>query len=111
VLFRSDIATRADKWNVGLFAGFTENMGTAEEMDPATTQLFALGMDEANGNYVKQLYRVSPRVMYQAGSLRLALEGEYTTTAFGDSYNKKGIVQNTEDVSNLRVLFAAYYFF
>ncbi len=107
----TDIATRADKWNVGLFAGFTENMGTTEEMDPETAYLYASGMDEANGNYIKQLYRVSPRVMYQTGSLRLALEGEYTTTAFGNDYNKKGIAENIEDVSNMRILFAAYYFF
>jgi hypothetical protein len=65
--------------------------------------------------------RAAPRVVWNSGKTRLALELEYTSAAYQDtskdspgnivSIDKKGKIQETYSVSNIRALFAAYVFF
>jgi len=54
--------------------------------------------------------RISPRVIYNAGKTRYAAELDYTTADYGTP-DAEGIVKNTESVSNIRLLLAAYLFF
>ncbi len=87
----------------GLFAGYSKNLGAD---------------DNISGDYyvraanIANLLRISPRIQWNSGSSRFSAELEYTSAAYGknDNFNK-GKVINTVNVSNLRVLFAVYYFF
>ncbi len=89
---------------VGIFGGFTSNMGSKEEI-LSTTLVYGLGTD------IRSLYRIAPRVIYDVGKLRLALEVEYTSAAYGSNYNEFYIPDETTDADNLRGLAAVYYFF
>lgn len=112
-----DIHTNGKKVQAGLFAGYTKNMGSTENLmnwDPNAGMMFA------RGNTLDYVYRVSPRVLFNSGKARFALETEYTTAAYGNQLNSLAEVQEQSDeypgaeiteVSNLRVLFAVYYFF
>jgi hypothetical protein len=85
----------------GLFAGYTMNMGTEDTNN---------GTYFSRGSNIEYVWRVSPRIVHQVGKVRLAGEVEYTTAAYGVP-DADGEVQNSSDVSNLRVLFAAFLFF
>ena len=96
----SDIHTNGSKVQVGLFGGYTKNLGASESV------LAVMG-GRSNIDFV---YRVAPRVIFNSGKMRFAFEVEYTTAGFG-TINNMGVVENATDVSNLRLLLAAYYFF
>ncbi len=89
-------------WQPGLFAGYTRNMGAGEDIFPSL-------VDGTRGN-IDYIWRLSPRLIYNVEKFRVALELEYTTSAFGDISNS-GKVENSEEVSNFRTLIGVYYFF
>ncbi len=110
----TDIHSNGKLWQVGLFAGYTKNLGSEE-----TIRAFNYIIDNItsvdNGVYlrgsdIEYVYRVSPRLIYNTGRVRFAGEIEYTVAAYGQP-DPKGIVQNSEEVGNLRFLFATYIFF
>jgi hypothetical protein len=86
---------------LGLFAGYTKNLGTDDNN---------LGAYYSRGSNIASVVRVSPRVAYQMGKTRFAGEVEYTSADYGTA-DIKGEVQNTTTVSNLRLLLSAYLFF
>lgn len=90
---------------VGVFGGYTVNNGTRRERESDLYPVYGLGSN------IRSLYRISPRVVYNAGKVRLALECEYTSAAYGSDYNAFYIPGSTSVVGNLRVLMAIYYFF
>jgi len=90
---------------VGIFGGLTSNNGTKETMSNADNQVFGLGTT------IRTLYRISPRIMYNSGKVRLALELEYTNAAYGSNYDASYIPAETIAVGNMRALIAIYYFF
>lgn len=96
-----DMHTNASKVQVGLFAGYSKNLGAKDEINGPVWGL---------GTNIGQLFRVSPRIIYNSGKVRLAGEIEYTGAAYG-SMDEMAIPQDLEHVANLRVLLAAYYFF
>ena len=98
----SDISSNGKKWQVGIFGGYTQNLGTQSEI---TGAIFGLGTN------IESLYRISPRLIYTTGKIRLASELEYTAANYGTSFDTKNIAITTETTSNLRILFAVYYFF
>lgn len=103
----TDIHTNGKKIQGGIFAGYTAPLGSSEFDAAPATDAFAGG--RSNVAYV---YRVAPRVMFNSGKMRFALEYEYTGAAFGDgTYDDNGIPQNETAVANHRVLLGAYYFF
>jgi hypothetical protein len=85
-----------------IFAGYTTNLGADKDIN--TNQLYA------RGSNVDYLYRISPRVQYTFKQIRFALEFEYTTAAYGAPDNKAK-VNDSSEISNHRLLFAAYYLF
>lgn len=89
---------------VGIFGGLTSNNGTKESI-LSTVPVYGLGTT------IRTLYRIAPRVIYNAGKLRLALELEYTNAAYGENYDEFYIPDETTNAANLRVLAAVYYFF
>jgi hypothetical protein len=88
---------------LALFAGYSQNLGAGDNLT---------GVYYGRGTNIDILYRISPRVIWNAGKVRFAPECEYTSADYGtpNSVNK-GKVQNLKNVVNVRVLFAACYFF
>ena len=88
---------------LALFGGCTKNLGAT---DNTTGTYFGRGTN------IENVFRLSPRVQWNSGKSRFSTELEYTSAAYGTPNNlNKGKVENTKNVSNLRLLFAVYYFF
>lgn len=85
----------------GLFAGVTQNLGAGKDL---------LGPMWMRGSDIDMIYRVAPRVMWNSGKTRFAVEGEYTAASYG-SQSADATVTDAEFVGNFRLLLAAYYFF
>jgi len=98
----TDIHSNGKKTQFGVFAGYTKNMGADKNV---------LGPIYGLGTNIESLYRVSPRVMFNSGKMRFALEGEYTVANYGAGTDAKGVPTNLSEVSNIRLLAAVYYFF
>ena len=98
----TDIHTNGKKFQFGIFAGYTQNLGAKNDM---VGPVYGLGTNIAN------LYRVSPRVIFNSGKMRFALEFEYTVANYGATRDAKGVPTDLTKAANLRTLFAAYYFF
>ena len=90
---------------VGIFGGYTVNNGSKDERSSTLNPVYGLGTS------IRSLYRIAPRVIYNVGKLRLALELEYTSAAYGSDYDNFYIPNETTSTGNMRVLLAVYYFF
>jgi hypothetical protein len=99
--FWSEIMTNGSPWQTGLFAGYSKNLGSPHEIT---------GANYARGFNIDELYRLSPRLVYNVGKMRFAGEAELTAASYGtpDLFGK---VRDARFVRNLRLLLAAYYFF
>lgn len=87
----------------GLFAGLTKNLGATENI---TNKIYG------RGNNIDKVVRISPRVQWTSGKIKLATELEYTIADYGKiAHDKKAIVEDKHSVSNLRMLVAAFYYF
>jgi hypothetical protein len=101
-----EIHTNGKEVQFGLFMGLSENLGAIENLAEETNPT-GFGTD------IKTLYRISPRIVYNVGRARFALECEYTAANFGSINlveNSRGIPVNTDEVANLRLLLAVYLF-
>jgi hypothetical protein len=88
---------------VALFAGYAENLGAGDNL---------VGTVYGRGTDIDRVFRISPRLVWNSGKVRLATEGEYTSATYGTPNGlNKGKVENTEKAGNFRLLLAAYYFF
>jgi spore germination protein GerM len=98
VLFRST-------WQPGIFIGWTKNQGSQNDIinSPATTYQRVSNIDD--------MTRISPRLLYNTGKVRLALEVEITNADYGTTNTKAEVVGVLHTVTNMRVLGAVYYFF
>jgi hypothetical protein len=88
---------------VGIFGGVLSNNGSKEAMDFMNVY--------GRSTNIRTLWKLVPRVVYNSGKVRLALEIEYTSAAYGSNYNEFYIPAETTTADNLRVLTAIYYFF
>ncbi|HVP90196.1 MAG TPA: hypothetical protein VMS75_03155 [Terriglobales bacterium] len=100
----SEVQTNGAPWQAGLFGGYFRNFGARFALAPVAAEVFSRGPNIAD------LYRVSPRLLYNVGKMRFAAEAELTGAAYGtpDAF---GRVRGAKTVTNLRLLLAAYYFF
>ena len=96
-----DIHTNGKKWQFGLFGGYSKNLGCKDKIQ---------GVVYGRGKDIDYVYRISPRVIFNAGKFRIAPEIEYTVAAYG-SPDEKGIVKDAKEVGNFRVLLGVFYFF
>jgi hypothetical protein len=90
---------------VGIFGGILYNTGTKEAMSDPSNAVYGLAQD------IHTMFRISPRIIYNSGKVRLALEMEYTQAAYGEEYNEFYLPNRTVAVGNFRGLLAVYYFF
>ena len=89
---------------VGIFGGLTSNNGTKESI--------LLGSPVyGRGTTIRRLYRIAPRIMYNARKVCVAMELEYTNAAYGSNYNEFYIPAETVSAGNLRILTSVYYHF
>ncbi|MBE0662218.1 MAG: hypothetical protein IH597_07100 [Bacteroidales bacterium] len=86
---------------LGVYGGFSKNMGTTHEN---TGKYYARGSD------IDYAYRISPSLSFVSNSVQISTELEYTAVTYGTPDNK-GNVNNTEEIGNLRLLIAFFYFF
>ena len=97
----TEVQTNGAPWQAGLFAGYSKNLGSRRPI---------AGANYARGFNIDQLYRLSPRLVYNVGKMRFAGEVELTAASYGtpDAFGK---VLDAGYVRNVRLLLAAYYFF
>ena len=103
----ADIHSNGKKMQLGLFMGYSKNLGSANRIGRETSYREPY---YSRGNNIGYAYRLSPRFIYNIGKFRIAPEIEYTVAAYGtpDEY---GVVQDTKEISNFRFLLGVYFFF
>jgi hypothetical protein len=89
------------KVQTGLFAGYAHNFGSHETI---------AGKYYGRGHDIAYVYRVAPHLSFISGKVQLSTELEYTVAAYGTP-NNYGIVENTKEIGNFRLIFTAFYFF
>jgi hypothetical protein len=91
------------KWQVGLFAGYLNSLGTLENV---------AGAWYARAHDMKYMYRISPHVFYNMHNWQFAAELEYTVAAYGEVLNsEKAKIVNAPEVANYRTsLLICFYF-
>lgn len=102
-----EVMTNGSKIQAGLFGGYSQNLGSLKNIQNWTSDASYFG----RGKNLQYIYRISPRIVFISGKARFALEGDYTMAAYGNKINSLGEVSDIRAVPNIRVLFAAYYFF
>ncbi|MEI7596651.1 MAG: hypothetical protein WCK02_12950 [Bacteroidota bacterium] len=107
-----DLTTNGKKIQVGLFAGYTKNLGSNDTIKTSKLALYTRGANATATTYIDNVYRVSPRIVFISGKLDIAFELEYTVASYGDiKTNTKLEVTNGKPVSNIRGLLAFTYKF
>jgi len=101
ISFWTDLITTGQEFKLGLFAGYAQNLG----LQQSAGNLFY-----GTGHNIAYLYRIAPRLQWHLKNIMFAAECEYTAAAYGTP-DDKGMVQNAEEVGNLRVLVGVFYFF
>ncbi len=100
------------RWQFALWAGYTKNLGAGDSVAYYSNKVS--GTDATiRGIDIKNIWRISPRVVVTAGKISFAVETEYTTAAYarkdinGKLYrNSKGEITSSKNISNLRALFS-----
>lgn len=101
--FWTDITTTWGKLNFGAFIGYTKNLGARKALANA---FYSRGED------IGWIYRIAPRLSYTAGSIGIAVEGEYTSAGYGViNGNGYGNVTELMPVANFRSLISVKYDF
>ncbi|RLD43184.1 MAG: hypothetical protein DRI86_10425 [Bacteroidetes bacterium] len=106
----SELYYMNSNWQLGIFAGYSKNLGAVDEVLANTFY--------SRGSNIDYLFRVSPRLIINYGKFRIAPEIEYTATAYATNDNsgnmnrdKYGVITDSKLVGNLRILLGVYYFF
>ena len=99
-----DANTHGKKIQVGLFAGYTKNMGSAEVIKTNTFY--------SRGSNIDNVFRISPRIVFISGKLDIAFELEHTIATYGKiNIDTKGEITEGKSVANTRGLLAFVYKF
>lgn len=99
--FWADISTTLGKTNLGLFSGYSKNLGSRLPID---------GDFYGRGGNIDHLFRLSPRITVTEGKLSIAAELENTLAAYGTT-QPDGRVTETGSVTNVRLLLSFIYRF
>ncbi len=102
-----DVATTGEGLAAGLFAGYLTNLGARCDVAAVSTA----GTRAANMDH---LWRVAPRLVFNAAPLRAAVELEATSARYAariDSRLRPDTEADARSATNIRTLLALYYFF
>jgi hypothetical protein len=106
----TDLTWKFNKIQVGIFAGFSKNMG-GETVTNVDNGVYGLGYNlDGKGNSINYLYNVSPRIAYINQKLKFAVEWGHLTAAYGQLNNNLKVASSSE-VSNNRLVFSTTYSF
>lgn len=113
----AEFNTNGEKFQFGLWAGYTQNLGAQESILVYSNR--AGGGDVTiRGANVKTILRLSPRVIFISGKFNFATEVEYTRADYATknengllNRDEKGVITDTEGVSNIRLLLSVIYNF
>lgn len=97
----ADFKTNGPKWSAGIYGGYSKNLGAGTEVT---------GPYYSRGANIDYLYRIAPRLVLTVSKLKIASELDYTVAAYGKT-NGKGLVSDSKEVGNLRILLGVYYYF
>jgi len=102
------------QWSPGIYIGFTKNLGATKpiiqsiaDQQTGATESTIYTLLDSNIDYV---FRVSPRLRYNADPVTLAGEINFVRAAYG-TIGPKGKVCNTDPVNGARIAVGAYLFF
>ena len=108
----SEGMTQGKTMQLGLWAGFTSNLGGSAPILYYSDRVGGT-LGTVRGANIKSILRISPRLVMISGKFNFALETEYTNAAyaakdeFGNlSRDSHGVIELTQNLANLRVLFA-----
>ncbi|WP_462280147.1 DcaP family trimeric outer membrane transporter [Salinivirga cyanobacteriivorans] len=92
------------EFTAGLLLGYSKNLGFSDNLSP-DEPVYARGSD------IAYLYRISPYLKWRKKELELWAETEITTAAYGDiQYANKGKIQNSREVTNVRLQISCIYY-
>ncbi len=100
-------STNGTKLQAGIFIAYSENIGSQNKIKDYLSQASYW----YRGENIAYLYRVAPRFSIVSGKFRIGSEIEYTSAAYGNSYNEFGKILNAKEVANLRFLVSTFYNF
>jgi len=94
-----------DKFKVGLFGGYTKNLGANDHLLDKKRN-YGMALD------IAYLYRIAPNITYRIKNFQLGLELEYTVAAYGTiDLVDYGKVKKIHEVDNKRILFSVSHYF
>jgi len=100
----TDIRTKGRPWEFGLFAGYTENLGSNDNFTRIAGLTF---FDDLN-----KLFRVSPRVIYRANNLSFGFEYSFFSAVYTDRHDiNHRAVSTLEPAVNHRFIFQTRFTF
>jgi hypothetical protein len=114
----TELITNVSSFQLALWAGFTEILGADENLVSYTNKVGGTlstlrGTAADNSSAIKNVLRISPRVVLVSEKINLAFELEYTMAGYAlkDANGKllrdeSGLITSTENISNIRSLFA-----
>lgn len=112
-----DLQSNGEKIQIGMLVGYTQNLGSFENIAFYSNKVDGTDVT-IRGADIHSVYRFSPRIVFKSGKLNFALECEYTKAKYASkdqngilSRNSKGVITATNDVVNIRGLFAVIYNF
>ena len=97
-----DISSNTKKFQYGIFAGFSRNLGLENKTDGIKYY--------SRGSNIDYIYRISPRFVYNLNNFSIGAEIEHTVAAYGTS-GTQAIVGNAEEVANDRLIISLTYKF
>lgn len=101
------------KVQVGIYGGFSQNLGTNKNLLASTTGKFTAygyGYYQDSQSLLDQLYRVAPHITYNLSNFKLGFEYELTTAKYGTILSS-GRVSNEYSISNHRAVASISYLF
>jgi hypothetical protein len=102
-----------DDYEWGLFGGYAHSLGASKTILPDVVDENGVIIDQRNfglGTKVKAAARLSPRLVWTCGPIKVAGEMEWTRAWHGTP-NAKGIIHEATATDNLRFLLALFYYF
>ncbi len=100
------------KVQVGLYGGFSKNLGTTTDLvlTPKKFVAYGYGFYQGNQLLLDQLYRVAPHITYNLPNFKLGCEYEYTAAKYGN-IDYKGLISDPDIVKNHRISATISYIF
>lgn len=109
----SEFQTNGEKVQFGIWTGYARNLGSKEPILVYSNRIGGTDVT-TRGADMKYVARISPRVVFIQGKFNFATEFEYTTVAYATQQtdgtlnrNSYGIITDSQNVGNLRILLSA----